>query len=90
MLRLLPPPNTRPFRSLELPLSIHLDIEQEALRLSVAVNTSISKGAVVLAAATYYQSIPEDQRPLTEHCGPRTSPEIPNAADPAGVYSVED
>jgi hypothetical protein len=63
---LLPVPSIRPFRSLELPLDLHLIIELEAARLSDALGTPIGKGAVVAAAAQYYQHLPEDKRPFAD------------------------
>jgi len=68
---LLPPPSIRPFRSLELPIELHLAIELEAARLSEILKTPISKGVVVVAAAQYYQHLPESARPIAGHRAPR-------------------
>ena len=82
MRSLLPPPSIRPFRSLELPIEMHLAIELEAARLSEALGTPISKGVVVVAAAQYYQHLPESARPPADHRAPRRDQ---MAAIPAGT-----
>jgi hypothetical protein len=50
---------------------MHLAIELEAARLTEALGTLISKGVIVVAAAQYYQHLPESARPPADHRAPR-------------------
>lgn len=84
MQSLIPPPSIRPFRSLELPIELHMAIELEAARLSEVLRAPITKGVVVAAAAEYYQHLPESTRPIAGHRTPRRDQLAASAARKAG------
>jgi hypothetical protein len=84
MQSLIPAPSMRPFRSLELPIDLHLAIELEAVRLSDVLGAPITKGVVVAAAAEYYQHLPESTRPIAGHRAPRRDQLAASAARKAG------